>query len=91
MTFALAFGLLIVLVVAIGWLINRYGQNGRQLRATRRELEIAQQRIVAYVAFLDALRQTAWDHRELDTDRIVDIMLDDIRQFQQPKPLETPK
>jgi hypothetical protein len=88
MKFALAFGLLIVLVALIGWLADRYGQSGRRLRATQRELDAANQRIRAYVVFLDDLRNTAWDHRELGSDQITNILLDEIRQFQRPKSLE---
>lgn len=88
MKFALAFGLLIVLVALIGWLIDRYGHSGRRLRATQRELDAANRRISAYVAFLDDLRNTAWDHRELGSERITDILLDEIRQFQRPQSME---
>jgi hypothetical protein len=88
MKFALALGLLIVLSAVFGWLIDRYGQSGRRLHATQQELDAANRRIVAYVAFLDDLRQTAWDHRELGSEQITDILLDEIRKFQRPKSLE---
>ena len=94
MKFALALGLLVVLVVLvalIGWLADRYGQSGRRLRAVQRELELANQRYLAYSAFLDHLRDVAWDHRELGSDQITTILLDEIRQFQRPQPLEHKK
>jgi hypothetical protein len=69
-------GLLIVLVLA-WWLLRTLGQTLAAPGLTRRE----RAELVALRGLVDDLKETAWDHRELDSP-LATIVIDKIRSHE---------
>lgn len=73
-------GLLSVLAFAalVALLVARWNRQARDLRATR-------DRLARHQRFVEALREIAWMHRELDPN-LSAVLVDEIRKFNKENP-----